>query len=58
MPYVSDAQRKYFHANEGKKGITSKMVKEYDRASKGRNLPKRIKERPAMADRSSSRGYR
>lgn len=44
MPYKSDAQRGYFHANEGKKkGITKAVVKEYDEASKGLKLPKKVK---------------
>lgn len=41
MPYKSDAQRKFFHANVGKKGITKSMVAEYDSASKGMSLPKK-----------------
>ncbi len=44
MPYASDDQRKFFHANEGKKkGITKKVVDEYDKASKGMKLPARVK---------------
>lgn len=40
MPYVSEAQRKFFHTDTAKKkGITSSMVKEYDQASKGTKLP-------------------
>lgn len=40
MPYVSDAQRKFFHTDTAKKkGITSKQVKEFDTASKGLELP-------------------
>lgn len=42
MPYVSDAQRKFFHtATAKKKGITAKVVKEFDSASKGMKLPKK-----------------
>jgi hypothetical protein len=45
MPYASDAQRRFFHANEGKKkGITKKVVEEYDQASKGKDLPERVKD--------------
>ena len=41
-PYQSDAQRKYFHANVGKKkGITPKLVDEFDKASKGMDLPEK-----------------
>ncbi len=44
MPYKSQAQAGYFHANEGKKkGITKKVVDEFDKASKGMKLPKRVK---------------
>lgn len=42
MPYKSDAQRGFFHANVGKKGITKKVVEEFDRASKGKKLPERV----------------
>lgn len=44
MPYVSDRQRKFFHTKTAKKqGITAAMVKEYDQASKGKKLPKKVK---------------
>ncbi len=42
MPYKSDAQRGFFHANEGKKGITKKVVDEFDQASKGMKLPAKV----------------
>ena len=43
MPYKSDAQRKFFHTNTAKKkGITSKVVAEFDSASKGKKLPKKV----------------
>lgn len=42
MPYVSDAQRRFFHSpGAAKAGITSKQVEEYDSASKGLDLPAR-----------------
>ena len=42
MPYVSDAQCRFFHSPGAKKaGITAKQVKEYDTASKGMDLPER-----------------
>ena len=42
MPYTSEKQRKFFHTDTAKKqGITPAMVKEYDSASKGKNLPER-----------------
>ena len=40
MPYASDAQRRFFHAREDE--IGPETVKEYDRASKGKKLPKRV----------------
>ena len=44
MPYVSDAQRRFFHTKTARKaGITKKMVKEYDEASRGKKLPKKKK---------------
>jgi hypothetical protein len=39
MPYKSDAQRRYFHANEAKLKAQGVSVAEYDRASKGKELP-------------------
>lgn len=48
-PYVSDAQRKFFHTATAKKaGITPAMVKEYDAASKGMSLPKKISARSGV----------
>lgn len=44
MPYASDAQRRFFHtATARRKGITVKVVKEFDQASKGKKLPARKK---------------
>ena len=41
MPYKSEAQRKFFHTDTAKaKGITRKMVNEYDNKSKGKKLPR------------------
>lgn len=45
MPYKSDAQRKKFHAMEERGEISSNTVKEFDKASKGKKLPERV--RPA-----------
>jgi hypothetical protein len=48
MPYSSDAQRKFFHTDTAKKaGITGDEVKEFDKASKGKELPEHVKK---MAD--------
>jgi len=42
VPYVSDAQRRFFHSAGAKKaGITKSQVAEYDSASKGKSLPER-----------------
>jgi len=42
-PYVSDAQRKKFHVLEEQGKISHKTVKEFDKASKGLDLPDHIK---------------
>ena len=42
MPYKSEAQRKKFHAMEDRGEISSKTVAEYDKASKGMKLPKKV----------------
>lgn len=43
MPYKSDAQRRFFHSPGAKKaGISEKTVKEYDKASKGMELPEKL----------------
>src|ERR1019366_8348667 len=48
MPYSSDAQRKFFHTDTAKAaGITGDEVKEFDKASKGKELPEHVKK---MAD--------
>ena len=44
MPYISEAQRKFFHsAGAAKVGITPAMVAEWDDASRGLKLPERAK---------------
>lgn len=43
MPYVSNAQRRFFHSPGAKKaGITTSQVKEFDSASKGKKLPEQL----------------
>lgn len=42
MPYKSDAQRKLFHAKEVRGEISAKVVKEFDKASKGKKLPEHV----------------
>lgn len=41
MPYSSDAQRRWAHTKSGMKSLGKKTVKEFDRASKGMDLPER-----------------
>jgi hypothetical protein len=44
MPYVSSQQRKWAHTKKGTKVLGGKKkVAEWDRASKGKKLPKRVK---------------
>lgn len=46
-PYSSDKQRKFFHTDTAKKkGITPKIVDEFDEASKGMDLPEYKDPRP------------
>lgn len=53
MPYKSDAQRRFFHTDTARKqGISAKTVNEFDQASKGKSLPKRLsKGRPMRGGR-------
>lgn len=43
MPYKSDKQRKFFHAAEERGEISHATVEEYDKASKGKKLPEKVK---------------
>jgi hypothetical protein len=42
MPYVSDAQRKYFNANRGKLEKQGVDVDEWNASTKGRDLPAHV----------------
>lgn len=42
MPYKSQAQRGKFHELEKEGKVSSKTVKEFDAASKGKKLPKKV----------------
>lgn len=42
MPYASDAQRRFFHANEAQLSREGVNVHEWDQASKGKDLPERV----------------
>jgi len=44
-PYKSEAQRKKFHAMKERGEISAKTVEHWDKASKGKKLPKRKKPR-------------
>lgn len=56
MPYKSDAQRRKFHAMEAKGEISKKVVAEYDKASKGMDLPERVKKaKKSMAKNTKKR---
>ena len=49
MPYKSEKQRKFFHTKTAlKKGITKKVVKEFDKASKGKKLPTKAKVKKSL----------
>lgn len=43
MPYKSEAQRKKFHAMAARGQISKAVVREFDKASEGMKLPKKIK---------------
>jgi len=45
MPYKSEAQRKYFHANRIKMAMQGVDVPEWDRVSKGKKLPEHVKKK-------------
>lgn len=51
MPYKSDAQRRWAHSPAGKKALGAAKVKEYDRASKGKDLPERKAPKPGKKGR-------
>lgn len=42
MPYKSDQQRKYFHWAEKEGKIKKSTVDEFDQASQGLKLPKKV----------------
>ena len=47
MPFVSQAQRGYFNANRGKMEAQGVNVDEWNSASKGMSLPKRVGPKPS-----------
>lgn len=59
MPYKSDAQRRWAHTESGKKALGGEAkVREWDRESKGRDLPERKGEnhRPKHLSREHRKG--
>ena len=53
MPYKSDAQRRYFHANADKLKAQGVDVKEWDEASKGTKLPERVGKKASFKQKMS-----
>ena len=45
MPYKSLAQEHYFHANKKKIEAQGVNVDEWDKATKGKKLPKKVKKK-------------
>lgn len=46
MPYVSDRQRRWAHTPNGVKALGGKKkVAEWDKVTKGRKLPERVKKK-------------
>ena len=45
MPYKSEAQRGKFHALEDRGEISHATVKEFDKASKGKDLPTKVSDK-------------
>ncbi len=45
LPYKSEVQRKFFHANKKKLERQGVDVEEWDRASKGKKLPEKVKKK-------------
>jgi hypothetical protein len=58
MPYKSDAQRRLMHhlASTGK--LAPEVVKEYDRESKGKNLPEYVTRKAFGGEISAKKGVR
>jgi len=55
MPYKSDSQRRYFHYAESKGKISHKTVAEFDKASKGMDLPEHKQLKKMMDKRMKER---
>lgn len=56
MPYKSDAQRRWAHSEAGVKALGPGKVKEFDEASKGMDLPERVKKKLGAMKREAQKG--
>lgn len=56
MPYKSQAQRKKFHAMLERGEIKESIVKEFDKASKGKKLPERKSKLTKAVLKANKRG--
>lgn len=45
MPYKSEAQRRFFNSEKGKEVVGEKNVKEFNKESKGLDLPEKVEEK-------------
>ena len=54
-PYKSEAQRKKFHAMLKRGEIDKKTVDEFDKASKGKKLPKRLKKKKTKSTKRKNK---
>lgn len=50
MPYKSVAQERYFNANKAKLERAGVDVDEWNRASKGKKLPRKVKKHQGITD--------
>lgn len=60
MPYVSDAQRRYFNVNRSKLEAQGVNVQEWNDASKGKSLPEHVangmkKKHPSLSKMASKK---
>lgn len=56
MPYKSDAQRRMFHAMLKRGEIDAKTVAEYDKESKGKDLPEKASSKLAEYLKKKKKG--
>lgn len=58
MPYVSTAQRGYFHAHKAELERQGVNVGEWDKASKGKSLPEHKRKASALSHAMAKRGVK